>query len=279
MRIESDEKTGLFARLINRAFRMLTGINLAQIKIDVDALSERVARLEHFQERFRTRVYMSSPQLLPDPDAGKLSYGYEELQGDSSYRDFEDIFRGSEAFIKDRFRSYDDFFNAGDYVLEIGCGRGEFLELLAEKGVRYVGVDLDESMAVRCREKGLSPIILEDFEAYLDGVESSLLDGIFSAQFIEHIPSEKVMDFFRKCHAALKPGGVLITETVNPYSIEAFRTFHVDLTHQKILYPEVLLYLSKVAGFRKAAIYYPNNNGFDESQYDVAGEYSIIAYK
>lgn len=286
MGIESQKEIGIFARIKNRAFLMLTGINLRQMKNEVyafsesvDSLSERLVRLEHFQDRFRTRVFMSTPQLLPNTESGKLSYGYKDSEGCSSYRDFEDIFRGSETFIKNRLHFYEEFFKKGDSVLEIGCGRGEFLELLAEKEVIYTGVDLDESMVSRCREKGLSPIVHEDFEVYLDRVESSVFNGIFSFQFIEHISTEKVADYFKKCHLALKAGGVLVVETVNPYSIEAFRTFHVDLTHQKILYPEVLLYFAKMAGFREASICYPNNNGFDETQYDVASEYAVIAYK
>lgn len=275
-----------FIKIAIRSFILtLTGIDVVKLRqlpnleYRTSEIERRTSEIEHHVSRFRTRVYMSRNDFLPNIAAGKFSYGYEEQDVVSSYRDFEDIFRGSEIFIKDRFCSYDNFFNIDDYVLEIGCGRGEFLELLAEKGVRYVGVDLDESMVLRCQEKGLAPIIHKDFEDFLDESDSSIFDGIFSAQFIEHIPSDKVLDFFKKTHIALKSGGVLIAETVNPYSIEAFRTFHVDLTHQKILYPEVLLYLSKVAGFRKASIYYPNNNGFDETQYDIANEYAIIAYK
>lgn len=300
-------KIGILARAVNRVFLLLTGVNLIQLRNDVHTLSTRLQKadavvvtisddlqraeavvdtlsrgldkLKHFQERFRTRVYMSTPEFLPDSDSGKLSYGYKDSAGQANYRDFEDIFRGSEVFIKDRLRIYDVFTKKGDSVLEIGCGRGEFLELLSEKEVIYTGVDLDESMIFRCKEKALSNIVHKDFELYLDGVMPAFFDGIFSFQFIEHIPSEKIMDYFKKCHAALKPGGVVVVETVNPYSVEAFRTFHVDITHQKILYPEVLLYLSKAAGFREASIFYPNNTGFDESQYDIAGEYALIAYK
>jgi 2-polyprenyl-3-methyl-5-hydroxy-6-metoxy-1,4-benzoquinol methylase len=292
--LDGHKKRSLLKRFINMLFRKLTGVNLAQMKMDLDAISGhdaaqmkmdldaisgRLLPLEHLLERFRTRVHMSSTQLLPNPDSGKLTYGYKDATSDSTYRDFEDVFRGDESFIKDRLRVYEDFFKKGDSILEIGCGRGEFLELLSEQQVHYTGVDLDESMVSRCKDKGLSPIVHEDFEVYLDGVEPSVFDGIFSFQFIEHISSEKIMDYFKKCHAALKDDGVLVVETVNPYSIEAFRTFHVDLTHQKILYPEVLLVFAKMAGFSKASIFYPNNNGFDETQYDVAGEYAVIAYK
>jgi len=254
-------------RLAIKVVQKSTGVNLAEFE-----------RLQHFRERFRTRVYMSSDLLLPKSEKGKFSYGYEETSVGKNYRDFENIFRGDEEFIKRKLHAYNSFFHAGGHVLEIGCGRGEFLELLAEKGVHYVGVDMDESMVGRCRDKGLSPIVQEDFETYLKKIETPTFDGIFSAQFIEHIPSEKVFDFFKLCHATLKPGGVLVVETVNPYSIEALRTFHVDLTHQKILYPEVLLYGCMGAGFKRASVYYPNHGGFNEAEYDVAGEYAVIAY-
>lgn len=254
-----------FRKFARKIFQLITGVNLTE--------------LEHLHRRFRTRVYLSSDTFLPMPSINKSSYGYQNKHTKASYRDFEDIFRGDEDFIKNRLKSYVGFFHIGNYILEIGCGRGEFLELLAEMNIRYIGVDFDNAMLDRCREKDLSPVICEDFEFFLNKTTEETFDGIFSAQFIEHIPSDKIACFFNLCFSALKPNGILIVETVNPYCIEAFRTFHVDLTHQKILYPEVLLYYCMATGFRNASIYYPLNGGFSESEYDIATEYAVIAYK
>jgi len=258
----------LFRLLARGLIRKITGDDLDEFN-----------RLRRFRERFRTRVYMSTDLLLPDPARGKFSYGYEDTSHNASYCDFENIFRGDEEFIKNKLHAYDSFFHTGELILEIGCGRGEFLELLEEKQISYVGVDLDDSMIKRCREKGMTSVVREDFEVYLKGIDTGTFDGIFSAQFIEHIEPEKVSVFFKQCHAALKPGGVLVAETVNPYCIEAFRTFHVDLSHHKVLYPEVLLYNCMVAGYKKAAIFYPNHGGFNEAEYDEASEYAVVAYK
>lgn len=266
---------GLSKFLSRFLFKKFNGISID----DFYRMRDDIASLQHFRNRFRTRVYMSSDLLLPSPERGKLSYGYEKSNVNSSYRDFENIFRGDESFIKERLRAYSPFFAKDSRVVDIGCGRGEFLEILKEKNVDYVGVDLDESMIERCLEKDLRSVVKSDFEIYLKGVDSSNFDGIFSAQFIEHIAPEKIMDFFKLCYSSIKPGGVLAVETVNPYCIEAFRTFHVDLTHQKNIYPEVLLYYCMIAGFNKASIFYPNHGGFKEDEYDDSSEYAVIAYK
>lgn len=243
-------------------------------------LEKQVEALEHFRQRFRTRVYMATDEFFPDPSIGKNSYGYEVNAGSpNSYKAFEDVFRGNSNLVKERLKPYEPFYRADEKIVEIGSGRGEFLDLLADKGVNYLGVDFDSSMVEHCKHNGHTSVLLEDYESFLLRQEENAFHGIFSFQFIEHIPSDKVGQFFKDCWRVVMPGGVLVVETVNPYSVEAFRAFHVDLTHQKLLYPEVLLFFCKAAGFRKASIFYPNCGGFSENGYDETGQYAVVAYK
>lgn len=270
-------------RIIRKLMKRIVGFGKEDFENLTDKIHEleyKVGELEHFRQRFRTRVYLSTNEFFPDPVAGKYSYGYEtNIVTSSSYKAFEDVFRGNGDLVKERLRPYEPFYKADERIVEIGSGRGEFLDLLAEKGADYVGVDLDSSMVEHCKQRGHTSVLLEDYESFLMRQKESSVHGIFSFQFIEHISSDKVEQFFKDCWRVVMPDGVLVVETVNPYSIEAFRAFHVDLSHQKLLYPEVLLFFCKAAGFRKASIFYPNKNGFSEDGYDETGQYSVIAYK
>lgn len=265
-----QDRNGLLRRLIRVIARIFASGTYEQ-------------RLKIMEQRFRARLFMSSSEFLPDPDKGKYTYGYslpENMPREAfDYKGFEDLFRGSEEMIKGRLRSYLQFFGPGQSVVDIGCGRGEFLGLLREKQVNVTGVDLDGDMVEYCRRKGLPQLVHSDYADYLRRLPDDSLDGIFSAQFIEHIDPKQLFDFFMLCWKKLRPNGHLIAETVNPYSIEAFRAFHVDLTHHKLLYPEVLLFFCKCSGYRRARIFYPLGGGFENSGYDIHGEYAVVAEK
>lgn len=254
--------------------------DLVHLTDQIQIIEKQINGLEHFRQRFRTRVYLATTEFLPDPSSGKHSYGYEINVGESTtYKAFEDVFRGNSDLVKQRLKPYEPFYKADEKIVEIGSGRGEFLDLLLEKGANYIGVDSDYSMVEHCKHRGHTSVLLEDYESFLMRQEESSFHGIFSFQFIEHIPSDRIGQFFKDCWRVLMPDGILVVETVNPYSVEAFRAFHVDLTHQKLLYPEVLLFFCKAAGFRKASIFYPNCGGFSEDGYDETGQYAVIAYK
>ena len=102
------------------------------------------------------------------------------------YAGFEERFRGSEEEIKERQRIYVPYFEGRNDVLDIGCGRGEFLELMRESGIQARGVDLDLDMILLCRDKGLD-VSVDDAFAYLGALPDDSLGGIFAAQVIEHL--------------------------------------------------------------------------------------------
>ncbi|CAA7599571.1 Methionine biosynthesis MetW [Acididesulfobacillus acetoxydans] len=174
----------------------------------------------------------------------------KEENPDIDYFLFEQRFRGSREDIKERQRVYLDYFKGKSKVLDIGCGRGEFVELLQENGIGVQGIDINEDMVGYCQDRGL-PVLQADLFSYLEGLEDNSLDGIFAAQVIEHLKPNSLVRFMELTHLKLKCGGILMVETINPHNISAVCTwFNMDISHEKPILPETLSFLSECAGFK-----------------------------
>jgi len=241
----------------------------------VDAASELVAAAHALP-------YMSSDVLhVFDAGAAGRVLGYDEphgaAPGDDDYREFEELFRGGEAFIAERQRRYLDVIGPDcAAALDIGCGRGELLDLLAEAGISASGVDSDAGMVARCREKG-HDVTLGDGVAHLEGLEDGSLGLVFSAQVVEHLPPDVLKRLLAAAARKLRPGGLLVAETVNPHSPAALKAFWVDVTHQHPLFPETMLALCRIAGFDSAYVFHPNGAGDVEQDRFACGEYAVVA--
>ncbi|MBP2134454.1 O-antigen chain-terminating methyltransferase [Methanomicrobium sp. W14] len=202
-----------------------------------------------------------------------------------NYLDFENLFRGSEELIKQRQSWYVDYFKGKNKVLDLGSGRGEFLELLSAEGIFVTGVDNNEDMIQVCRNKGLN-VIHSDIFDYLNSIPDDSLDGIFSAQVVEHLPFEKLHEFFRLAYNKLKDGGIFVVETVNPYNLSAFRFFFLDPSHQKPLFPEFVYFMCQSSGFKEILVKYisaETSSGKpcteDNGGQWKYGDYAVIAEK
>jgi 2-polyprenyl-3-methyl-5-hydroxy-6-metoxy-1,4-benzoquinol methylase len=175
------------------------------------------------------------------------------------YLSFENKYRGSRKDIKERQRQYVDLIakakeqNRGDGVLDVGCGRGEFLELLAEKGIPAKGVDTNEGMIETCRTMGLD-VYPGDAIEFLATLPDSSLIGITAFQVVEHLPVEYLKEFIKTCFYKMQNKGVIILETVNPYSVLAMKFFWMDLSHVRPIPPETLKFLLDTAGFRNIEV-------------------------
>ncbi|MSV29097.1 MAG: methyltransferase domain-containing protein [Bryobacterales bacterium] len=156
------------------------------------------------------------------------------------YGRFAERFRGGEEYVRERQRFYVPYFAACGEVLDIGCGRGEFLELMREAGVHARGIDLSGESVTVCVGKGLAAA-QEDLFPYLESLPDASLDGIFSSQVVEHIEPERLPEMIRLAAAKLARGGVLALETPNPACLAIFAThFYLDPTHHKPI-PQALL--------------------------------------
>ncbi len=173
------------------------------------------------------------------------------------YFAFESRMRGSVAAIRERQRRYVDDLRAAAPVLDIGCGRGELLQLLREAGVEARGIDADADMVAYARGEGLD-VEQADLVEYLERQEDASLGGIFMGQVVEHLPPGVLVRALGLAAAKLRHGGVLVAETINPLSPLALRHYFADLTHAQPLVPETLELLARQSGFAETEIRYLN---------------------
>ncbi|MBI4011869.1 MAG: class I SAM-dependent methyltransferase [Candidatus Rokubacteria bacterium] len=217
----------------------------------VETLAGELIALRAALDRARTPAPPAGlpPAPTVPPGAGRLP--------PTAYLRFEDRHRGTREEIRHRQRGYLDLFPAGP-VLDVGCGRGEFLELCRESGIEARGVDLDPGMVAACREAGLA-VEQADALDHLAGLPDGALGGVFCAQVIEHVPPEAFVALVRLALAKLRPGGVLLCETPNPACLTVFSgAFYVDLTHIRPIHPEAARFVLEAAGFRDVEVRYVN---------------------
>lgn len=168
---------------------------------------------------------------------------------DAAYVAFENRFRGSRDAVRERLSSYVELFRDASPVADLGCGRGEFLELLRDAGVAGVGAETNAQAAGECRRRGLDVQEVGLLELLRARADASL-GGVFAAQVVEHLPPAVLQSALREAHRVLRPGGVMVLETVNTRSVLAFlEVYNRDLTHEKPLHPETLSFLAAAAGF------------------------------
>ncbi len=194
------------------------------------------------------------------------------------YSGFERVFRGPEASVRNGLRPYVDLVRAHQPVVEIGCGRGEFLDLLGECGISAVGIDVHPGMVAHCKKKG-HRVEMANAGDYLSAQPDDSIGCLFSAHVIEHLPFDALLDVFRLSISKLVPGGVLIAETINPHSVAAMKHFWLDLTHRKPIFPEVALTLCRLHGFESARIVFPRGSGRFEADLWEQGEYAVVAIR
>jgi O-antigen chain-terminating methyltransferase len=173
----------------------------------------------------------------------------------ASYVAFEDRHRGSPEEIAARQRVYVALFDrVPGPVLDAGCGRGEFLDLLGSAGVTAYGVDADREMVERCRRRGLD-VRPGDLIDHLRSLGAGSLGGIFAAQVVEHLDTPALLDFLALAREKLGTGGRLLLETINPASLSTFSgAFYLDLTHVRPVHPSALRRAVEAAGFGNVVI-------------------------
>jgi SAM-dependent methyltransferase len=247
----------------------------------LDGLRARVAAGEDVIAGSRAVPYAANGVLerFQAPVGGTV-LGYREGvdAGGGTYLSFEEVFRGPEERVRERQRVYLELLAGQAPVLDVGCGRGELLDLLGERGVSARGVDLDPGMVERCRGKG-HDVQLGDANEYLTAVADGTLGAVFSAQVIEHLPYDDLVRFMQISLAKLASGGLFVAETVNPHAPHALKTFWVDPTHQHPVFPEVALVLSRAMGFGSAYVFHPLGTGHVDGDRYVESEYAIVARK
>lgn len=165
------------------------------------------------------------------------------------YLHFAERFRGSEDYVKAAQQIYRPMFAGLQNVLDIGCGRGEFLEIAREAGLGARGIDQSEECIALCLSKGLAAERADLF-AYLEALPDRSLGGVYCSQVVEHLPPERVPVLVRLLAAKLHAGALAAIETPNPECLAIFAThFYIDPTHTRPVPAPLLRFYLEEAGF------------------------------
>jgi len=210
------------------------------------------------------------------------------------YRAFEERYRGPRELIKQRLEVYLPFiapllqWYEPAAAIDLGCGRGEWLELLQEKGFLPQGVDLDEGMLESCRERGL-PATQGDAIAYLKSLADATQCIVSGFHIVEHIPFDDLQTLVIEALRVLKPGGLLILETPNPENVVVGTTnFYLDPTHLRPIPPLLLSFLPEHYGYERVKtlrlqespeLAAKENIGLFEVFAGVSPDYAVVAQK
>lgn len=179
---------------------------------------------------------------------------------DGFYTAFEDSFRGSNEDIINRLKVYLPFLRdarvgtADSPILDVGCGRGEWLQLMIECGYSAKGLDINRVMIEQCQARGLE-VIESDVMAYLKSLPDHSLGAVTGFHIMEHLPFEILMELFYETVRVLKPGGLTIFETPNPENLLVGScNFYYDPTHRHPLPPPTIEFIANFVGLSRVQI-------------------------
>jgi 2-polyprenyl-3-methyl-5-hydroxy-6-metoxy-1,4-benzoquinol methylase len=197
------------------------------------------SELKTIRQRAQVAAASLPASPAPAPVAASTPAGFD-------YGRFAERFRGSEEYVRAGQQFYRPLFEGRSQVLDIGCGRGEFLELMRDAGVAARGIDLAGESVAECRAKGLQADRADLFE-YLAALPPASLDGIYCGQVVEHLAPERLPEFVKLAAESLERGGVLAIETPNPECLAIFAThFYLDPTHTRpVPHPLLAFYLEE----------------------------------
>jgi len=221
----------------------------------------------------------------------------DEHQLDAFYFSFENRFRGPRKEIKKRVGFYLPFLRkarAGTKtrpVLDVGCGRGEWLELLREQKLEATGVDLNEAMVAQCKERRLK-VVQGDAIEFLRGLPDRSQGAVTGFHIIEHLPLEVLIQLLMHSRRVLKPGGIAIFESPNCKNlIVGACNFNIDPTHRNPIFPETAQFMLETQGFERVKLEYlspVDTSGLDDIEEEPAHirellygpqDFAVIGYR
>jgi SAM-dependent methyltransferase len=261
------------------------------LRLTTDATQAEIEKVHQQLQHARTELAMQGRRMalileeaqrrLPAPfDQQQLEIiaNEERHKLDALYAELEDNFRGSHEEIKKRFTTYLPHIKSlaitpDLLIVDLGCGRGEWLELLKEEGYRALGVDTNEVLLDRCRARGLE-VIDSDILEYLRELPDNSLGAITGFHIIEHLQIEVLMTLLDEIVRTLHPGGVVIFETPNPENVlVGSNYFYFDPTHRNPLPSILMKFLLESRGLHRIEVM--NLHAWDQAR--ISGENELTA--
>lgn len=271
------DKKPLAAKLmksISRVTSKLTRfINFQQNEVNnkvatsLDIIQESTEEIALWSNMIEARLAMLERGAGAGGNGGTEQAGARETFDEATYLAFEEEHRGKQEEIRRRQQFYVDRYvktwleedMRGD-ILDLGCGRGEWLDILRENGYQAVGIDLNKKSLEECRKKHLK-VVCADAIAYLKSLPDESVRLLTSFQLIEHLELPQLINLFYELGRVVKKGGLIIMETPNPCNLQVgAASFYLDPTHVRQLHPEFVQFLTSRNGFSQIEIAYPEED-------------------
>jgi len=240
---------------------------ISQLEDVSKSLQQYIERIDRQTDAFSASVAKTILEykteggaLFEKPELKAGERHTSEVTGDSytalDYFKFQNDFRGTRSLIADRQAMYLPYFkNSTKPVLDLGCGRGEFLRILKEQNIPSFGIDMYPEYVIEGQLNGLD-VRQGDGIAFLKETDIRF-GGIFAAQVIEHISFEDLQILCFTAYEKLESGGHIVLETPNPTCLAMFTSnFYLDPTHTKPIHPLLLAYVLREAGFSEVQTIY-----------------------
>ena len=223
----------------------------AELRDRLSLAEQRLALLKREVESGGNAAHQAADAAAGPPPSSTSAAGAVDS---TTYVGFEDRFRGARADIARRVADYIPLLASASDVVDIGCGRGELLDLLKSHGVSARGVDANAAMVALGRARGLA-VEQGDALGFLQRQADGSIGGLTAIQVVEHFEPGYLARFLETAFHKMRPGAPLILETINPACWMAFfETYIRDLTHQRPLHPDTLKYLVEASGFKHADV-------------------------
>ncbi len=220
-----------------------------------DFIAEVNGEVQHLKVRERMQ-YTAAAEGKSDNTQVSQKNVYDIVD----YENFENHFRGTKEEIRAKQEEYLPYIKKGSSVIDLGSGRGEFLELLKENGFDACGVERYEKFATETANRGLN-VVQADAIEYIKQLENESVGTITAFQVAEHLDTVQLLELIITAYEKLEKGGVLIMETPNPRCLSIYtNSFYLDSTHTKPIHPKAMEYYAEVAGFSHVSTLYTKSS-------------------
>jgi len=245
-----------------------------RVDVAAQALGEHLER--HSAEPYG--IAEAGLQVEQVEGIGRALGGSDLQSSGDQYADFLALFRGPYERVLELMEPYGALLAGQGPLLDFGCGRGELLEIAEQAGIEARGIDLDEELVQQANARGRTAAA-GDGIVLLRETAAGSLGSISAIHVIEHLSPEDLEAFFTGSFNALRPGGLLLMETINPHEVSAASTFWVDPTHRGPIFPEVSLALALSNGFASAHVFAPDGSGDWERDRTRSTRYTLVGRK
>jgi SAM-dependent methyltransferase len=219
-------------------------------------LRAQVVVLQRAMEMLKRQAADAGPGQTVTSGVASAAAPPSQSTDDYKYVGFEDAFRGSDDSVAEKLEAYLPIFAGASDVVDLGCGRGEFLAALRSAGVSARGVDTNAAMVAVAREQGLD-VTRNDALGYVASLPDQSIGGVIATQVVEHLEPSYLFKLLDALSRTLRQGAPIVLETINPACWYAFFSSYIrDITHVRPVHPETLQYLLRASGFERVEIRY-----------------------